>query len=103
MNYKLGFVLLNACFSDYSAGARDIEYWFPDKPFRKQVKEGPIRAGGRDLLSGTQSSVFGGSKVILSPFNGIPGFKDKLPEIGFEAHDHPSDILSPGDQGTKGN
>ncbi len=102
LDYKLGFVLLNACFTDYKAGDGDIDYWHYNKPFEMQNLPGQISAGGRDLSSGTAGHIFDGSKVVLSPFQRIPGIKTKLPDLLFEGHTHPSDILRPGDQGTIG-
>jgi hypothetical protein len=99
IEYKMGFVMLNACFSDHKTGDENIEFWFPNKPFQVQVFTGPLVAGGHDLVS--QKSIFRGAKGILSPFQRIPVFNEIKHNFVFSHHWHPADALKPGDQETK--
>lgn len=100
LQYDLGFVLINACFSDHEHGDENITYWHPSNLLGKTTIHGPIEAGGRDLVAKTPNARFEGAKGILSPFQRLPFLRVKLPNIPFEAHHHPADILKPGEQGT---
>jgi hypothetical protein len=101
LKYGMGFVMLNACFSDHKTGDTDIKYWFPNKPFEVQTYQGPVDFGGRNLLRDNPNAKFFGAAGILSPFQRIPILKFPLPGLLFTTAGHPSDILKPGDQGTK--
>ncbi len=99
LNYGLGFVLLNACFSDHKSGDRDISYRAPHLgQFALQTLKGELDFGGRNLVS--RYGRFSGSKEILNPFQRLPDyFNLKLPGY-YTPHSHPRDFLKPGEQGT---
>ncbi|MDZ7620317.1 MAG: RHS repeat-associated core domain-containing protein, partial [Patescibacteria group bacterium] len=99
LNYKMGFVMLNACFSDHKAGDANITFWFPNKPLQVQVFPGPLVAGGHDLVSA--DGIFRGAKGILSPFQRLAFFSQIKHNFVFSHHWHPADALKPGDQETK--
>jgi hypothetical protein len=95
--YKMGFVVLNACFSDHSSAETNIKFWHPSRPFTFQTKR-KLDAGGHDLVS--PNGLFGGAKRILSPFQNIPFLRLKW-KFGFDPHHHAWEILKPGQQETK--
>lgn len=95
----MGFVMLNACFSDHKRGDTNIRFWFPTRPLVIQTFMGPLDRGGHDLVF--SDKFFYGAKGVLSPFQRLPIFRTRLPGIVFDTAGHPSDILKPGDQGTQ--
>ena len=90
LQYKMGFVMLNACFSDHRAGDTNITFWFPNKPLQVQVFPGPLVAGGHDLVSA--NGIFRGAKGILSPFQRFPFFNQIRFKFPFDPHSHPKDV-----------
>ena len=66
LNYKLGFVILNACYTDFKRGDTGTirKKWpapWPTEPY------GPLAAGGRDWASGEGSYIFRGHPKVLVP------------------------------------
>ncbi len=121
--YKLDFVLLNCCLSGFQGGEKDMKWLGPPedllgiihKLFGQNITSypGELPAGGADLiywLPGTDPEVpkkwgtvkFYGSREILSPTQRVPFSQLKLWGL-YANHEHPWELLNPGDLGTKRN
>ncbi|MHB1038450.1 MAG: RHS repeat-associated core domain-containing protein, partial [Pirellulales bacterium] len=99
LNYRMAFVMLNACFSGYQRGEVVPRYFYPIPPYIFDFGPGRLVSGGRDLAFSDR--YFFGVRGVLNPFNRLPIFKTKLPELPFKAASHPFLILPPGAQETK--
>jgi hypothetical protein len=80
LGYHLAFLILNVCEGGWSRNDKE------NKDGKIPRFPNGIPAGGRDLLSKSKAVIFGGKKDILWPI------RDTI---------HPSNIMKPGEQGTK--
>jgi len=95
LRYKLGFVILNACYTDFKKGDEgDIPvHWLT--PWLTE-HFGPLGAGGQDWASESGDCIFKGHKGVLVPL--VPNW---IPGTGFLQQYHTvKKVFTPGKQRT---